>query len=44
MLSYPQGFDPHILDQLATFSIAPDIHLYEVSSRYFLDHKEFAKL
>jgi hypothetical protein len=36
MLIYPTGKDPHVLEQLAKFSIAPDIKLYEVPSKYFL--------
>jgi hypothetical protein len=28
ILMYPMGPDPHILDQLAYYSIAQDIHLY----------------
>lgn len=36
MLIYPTGKDPHILEQLTRYSIAPDIHLYEVPSKYFL--------
>jgi hypothetical protein len=31
--------DPHILDQLTTYSIAPDIHLYEVPPKIFLNQK-----
>jgi len=30
MLKFPQDKEPHILDQLINFSIAPDIHLFEV--------------
>lgn len=37
MLNYPTGYDPDILQQLATYSIAPDIRLYEVPPKYFID-------
>jgi hypothetical protein len=37
MLIYPTGKDPHILEQLTRYSIAPDIHIYEVPSKYFLN-------
>lgn len=40
MLIYPTGKDPHILVQLARYSIAPDIHLYEVPSKYLLNSEE----
>ena len=33
---YPSE-DPHILDQLTDFSIAPDIRLYEVSPKYLYE-------
>jgi hypothetical protein len=39
MLNYPIGQDPHILKQLAYYSIAPDIHLYEVPSKYLIEPK-----
>jgi hypothetical protein len=35
MLRYPPSKDPDIFEQLNKFSIAPDIHLYEVSAKYF---------
>ena len=41
MLAYPTGEDPDIFDQLIKYSIAPDIHLYEVSSKYFLNKEDF---
>lgn len=44
MLMYPTGRDPHILEQLAKYSIAPDIHLYEVPSKYFLNPADAQQL
>lgn len=44
MLFYPMGKDPHILEQLANYSIASDIHLYEVPPTPFLSEEENAKL
>ena len=37
-LSYP-NVDLHILEQLADYSIAPDVHFYEVPSDVFLSYK-----
>jgi len=37
MINYPHKKDPDILEQLATYSIAPDIKLYEVPSKYFIN-------
>lgn len=31
MLKFPQEKDPHIVDQLINYSIAPDINLFEVN-------------
>jgi len=36
MRSYPIGEDPDIMEQLTEYSIAPDIHLFEVSPNYFI--------
>jgi len=44
MLFFPIGKDPDIFEQLTKFSIAPDIHLFEVSPKYFLNYDENAKL
>lgn len=37
-LSYPNQ-DHHILDQLTTYSVAPDVHFYEIPSDVFLSYK-----
>ena len=37
ILSYPKEEDPHLLDQVINYSIAQDIHLYEVPPSYFED-------
>ncbi len=39
MLTYPIGKDPHIMKQLAYYSIAQDIHLYEIPSKYLIEPK-----
>lgn len=44
MLIYPSAKDPHILEQLTRYSIAPDIHLYEVPSKYFLNEEAAEQL
>ena len=44
MLAYPTGKDPHILEQLTKYSIAPDIHLFEVPSKYLLSEEEMKNL
>ena len=44
MLSYPSDVDPGIFEQLTTYSIAPDIHLFEIPSKYLLFEEECDKL
>ena len=44
ILNYPSKKDPDIIDQLTTYSVAPDIHLYEVSPKYFMEKEEYEKL
>ena len=44
MLSYPPDEDPNVLEQLTTFSIAPDIHLFEIPSKYFLEEEAIESL
>lgn len=44
MLTYPIGKDPHILEQLTKYSIAPDIHLFEIPSKYLLSEEEIKNL
>lgn len=39
MLTYPTGQDPHIMKQLAYYSIAQDIHLYEIPSKFLIEPK-----
>ena len=44
MLNYPTGEDPNILEQLATFSIASDLHLYETEPKYFISRDDCQEL
>ena len=44
MLSYPSDRDFDIFDQLLKFSIAPDIHLYEIPPKYFLSEESADEL
>lgn len=44
ILRYPSGEDPSVIDQLTTYSIGPDIHLYEVSPSYFLSYEKNRQL
>lgn len=37
-LEYPEE-DPHIMRQLTEYSIAPDIHLFEVLPKHFTTFK-----
>lgn len=44
MLTYPTGQDPHIMKQLAYYSIAQDIHLYEIPSKFLIEPKACEQL
>ena len=44
MLNYPSDEDEDVMKQLTTYSIAPDIHLFEIPSKYFLNEEEYNKL
>ena len=44
MLNYPSSKDPDIFQQLTTYSIAPDIHLFEIPSKYLLFEEQCDKL
>ena len=43
-LRFPRH-DPHLMEQLTEYSIAPDIHLYEVPVKWFdFDKKKILNL